>query len=101
MLYLIDATKQKWINHKGVQKLEDVLNLKETCGYITFACTGVPDMGCEQYDLNVHLVKPKRSNPKPRRSSQTSAVVEPPNLDYIVSLISINFNSKKINFFNK
>lgn len=93
MLYLIDSTKQKWINHKGVQKLENVLNLKETCGYITFVNTGVPDIGCEQYDLNVHLVKPKRSNTKPRRSSQTTAVVQPTNLDYIVSLISINFIS--------
>lgn len=69
-----------------MQKLEDMLNLKETCGYITFANTGVPDMGCEQYDLNVHLVKPKRSTAKARRTSQTPAVIQPPNTDYIVSV---------------
>ncbi|XP_055319685.1 protein FAM91A1 [Sitodiplosis mosellana] len=78
-----DPTKQKWMNHKGVQKLEEVLNLKETCGYITFVNTGVPDIGCEQYDMNVHLVKPKRSSTKARRSSQTPAVVQLPNTDYI------------------
>lgn len=81
-----DGTKQKWVNHKGVHKLEEVLNLKETCGYITFINTGVPDIGCEQYDANVHLAKPKRLNAKERRrSSQPTNVVQPnPNVDYIV-----------------
>lgn len=92
LFYFSDPTKQKWINHKGVQRLEEVLNLKETCGYITFVNTGVPDIGCDQYDLDVHLVKPKRSSTKARRSSQTPAtVVQPPNTDYIVSF-QFNFN---------
>lgn len=69
-----------------MQKLEDVLNLKETCGYITFTNTGVPDIGCEQYDINVHLIKPKRNTvaKERRRSSQTQAVPQTPNTDYIV-----------------
>lgn len=87
----LDASKHKWVNHKGVQKLEDVLNLKETCGYVTFVNTGVPDIGCEQYDINVHLIKPKRLNAKERRrSSQTTPIVQPnPNMDYIVSNLNL------------
>lgn len=87
MNIFLDSTKQKWVTHKGVQKLEEVLNLKETCGYITFINTGVPDIGCEQYDVNVHLMKPKRSNAKEKRrpSQPSTTVVQPnPNIDYIV-----------------
>lgn len=84
-----DATKQKWINHKGVQKLEEVLNLKETCGYITFVNTGVMDIGCEQYDPNVHIIKPKRNSglKEKRRSSQATTAPQS-NMDYIVSFVA-------------
>lgn len=72
--FFVDPTKQKWINHRGIQKLEEVLNLRETCGYITFINTGVPDIGCERYDIDVHLIKPKRSltGKERRHASQTS-----------------------------
>lgn len=74
-----DASKQKWINHKGVQKLEQVLNFKETCGYITFIKTGVRDIGCENYDINVHLVKSKRSQgAKEQRNNIQRQNSEPP-----------------------
>lgn len=100
---ILDATKQKWIHHKGVQKLEDVLNFKETCGYITFINTGVPDIGCEQYDVNVHLVKPKRNTiaKERRRSSHTQPVIQAPNVDYIVSLrpFQLNFFFIFVSFF--
>lgn len=82
-----DAIKQKWVNHKGVQRLGEVLNLRETCGYITFINTGVPDIGCEQYDTDVHLIKPKRHSgaKERRRSSQPQQhIVQSPSMDYIV-----------------
>lgn len=66
------------MNHRGVHILEEVLNLKETCGYITFVNTGVPDIGCEQYDQNVHLIKPKRNaSAKERRRASQAAIVTP------------------------
>lgn len=86
--YVLDQSKHKWVNHKGIQNLEEVLNLKETCGYVTFINTGVPDIGCEQYDTNVHLIKPKRFGTKERRrASQSSITLAQPNsnMDYIVS----------------
>lgn len=94
-LCILDPTKQKWINHKGVQKLEEVLNLKETCGYITFIDTGVPDIGCEQYDINVHLIKPKRNAlaKERRRASQTQPAVQSPSADYIVSIPFIQYQT--------
>lgn len=84
-----DPSKQKWVNHKGVQKLGEVLNLKETCGYITFIRTGARDIGCENYDINVHLVKSKRLlNVKDQRNSmQKQNPVQPTNVNYIVSSI--------------
>lgn len=83
-----DSSKQKWVNHKGVQKLEEVLNLKETCGYITFIKTGARDIGCENYDINVHLMKSKRClGAKEQRSNiQNQNSGQPSNLNYIVSI---------------
>lgn len=46
-------------NQKAVDKLSEVLNLKNLCGYITFVKTGVPDLGCEEFDINVSLQRPK------------------------------------------
>lgn len=96
-----DQTKQKWIKHKGVQKLEQVLNLKETCGYVTFVNTGVPDIGCEQFDEDVHLIQPKRSNTKERRrSNQVPTILQPnnPESEYIVSMRWLNIQlEKKLN----
>lgn len=89
-IFFVDPTKQKWINHRGIQKLEEVLNLKETCGYITYINTGVPDMGCEQYNIDVHLMKPKRSiTTKERRcASQASIGSSAHSSEYTVSYIS-------------
>lgn len=89
----IDSTKQKWISHKGVQNLEEILNLKETCGYITFVNTGVGDIGCEQYDPNVHLVKPKRNSgaKERRRSSQAPSVSSVSSSEYIVCFEELTF----------
>lgn len=79
-----DPSKQKWINHRGVQKLEEILNLKETCGYITFIKTGVRDIGCENYDVNVHLVKSKRSLGVKEQRIQKQNAGPPSSLNYMV-----------------
>lgn len=62
--------------------------MKESCGYITFINTGVPDIGCEQYDLNVHIIKPKRATKERRKNPQVAASATPntSNADYIVSV---------------
>lgn len=74
-LLILDITTNIWSKHKAVEKLSQVLNLTETCGYVTFVNTGVPDIGCEDFDINVHLKKPiDRSsiNRERRRSSAQS-----------------------------
>lgn len=88
---ILDPSKQKWVNHKGVQKLEEALNLKETCGYITFIRTGVRDIGCENYDINVHLVKSKRnlSAKEQRNEVQKPNPGQPSNANYIVNKIQL------------
>lgn len=68
-----DPITGKWAHHKGIQKLSESLNLKNTCGYVTFINTGVPDIGCENYEIDVHLTRPKlRKNS--RKDSTSSAI---------------------------
>ncbi|KAI9587031.1 protein FAM91A1 [Glossina fuscipes] len=50
-----DPSQSKWSTHKAVLKLEEHLDLEYHCGYITFLNTGVPDIGCEICDVDVHL----------------------------------------------
>lgn len=40
-----DMSRKKWWNHRAIDKLGEVLNMKNTCGYVTFVNTGVPDIG--------------------------------------------------------
>uniref|UniRef100_A0A034W7H7 Protein FAM91A1 n=1 Tax=Bactrocera dorsalis TaxID=27457 RepID=A0A034W7H7_BACDO len=54
-----DPRQLEWINHKAVQQLTKYLDLEHNCGFITFLNTGVPDIGCESFDLQVHLKHPK------------------------------------------
>lgn len=51
--------KHKWIYHKAVARLGRHINLTSTCGYLTFVNTKVPDIGCEHFDLDVRLERPK------------------------------------------
>lgn len=98
IITILDPSKQKWVNHKGVQKLEEVLNVKETCGYVTFIKTGVRDIGCENYDINVHLVNTKRTSTVAKEQQRNSIIQkqtpipgQPSTLNYIVShFIAIN-----------
>lgn len=55
-----DAGQAKWATHRAVQKLASHLDLRQQCGFITFLNTGVPDLGCEEYELQVKLKLPQR-----------------------------------------
>lgn len=54
-----DKEPNKWSGHKAVRKLQEHLDLKHHCGYITFVNTGVADIGCDNYELEVRLRHPK------------------------------------------
>lgn len=56
--------------HKAVKRLKTILNFENTCGYITFVNTGVRDIGCDTYDSDVHLERPKSK--KQRKASLLS-----------------------------
>lgn len=49
------------------------MNLENTCGYVTFVKTGVPDLGCESYDENVALARPKSR--KERKNSSIGSII--------------------------
>ncbi|XP_017137070.1 protein FAM91A1 [Drosophila miranda] len=55
-----DGRQVKWAAHRAIQKLNALLDLRQQCGYITFLNTGVPDLGCEEYELQVRLKPPQR-----------------------------------------
>lgn len=50
-------------NQKAVDKLSEQMNLKNVCGYITFLRSGVPDPGCEEFEMDVCLQRPKVKKP--------------------------------------
>lgn len=76
-----DSSKVKWSKHKGIEKLNQFLNFENTCGYITFVKTGVPDIGCEYYDENVSLCRPKSR--KDRRNSSDPRMENSPSVQTI------------------
>ncbi|KAG5678046.1 hypothetical protein PVAND_007752 [Polypedilum vanderplanki] len=55
--------KVKSKNQRALTKLSEVLNLNDVCGYITFLNTGVPDLGCEEFEMDVCLQRPKSKKP--------------------------------------
>lgn len=59
-----DSAKSKWASHRAVEKLREHLNLTETCGYVTFVKSGVPDIGCESYEIDVCLQRPQAKRKK-------------------------------------
>lgn len=50
-------------NQKAIDKLSENLNLKNVCGYVTFLRSGVPDIGCEDFQLDITLSRPKVKKP--------------------------------------
>lgn len=79
----------KWSKHKGIEKLSQILNFDNTCGYITFVRTGVPDLGCECYDENVSLARPKSR--KDRKNSGIGSAI--PRMEPSPSVQSISLQS--------
>lgn len=63
--------------------------MENTCGYITFVKTGVPDLGCESYDENVSLARPKSR--KDRKNSSTGSII--PRMENSPSVQSIPLQS--------
>ncbi len=72
-----------------MEKLGQVLNFENTCGYLTFVKTGVPDLGCESYDENVSLARPKSR--KDRKSSSVGGII--PQMENSPSIQSIPLQS--------
>lgn len=96
---IAEPARANWTQHRAVEKLSQILNLVETCGYVTFVNTGVPDIGCEDYDTNVHIQKPKpRSslNVKERRRSSQMSSDGSVNTEHIVSIDFITLNTKNL-----
>lgn len=91
-----DASKVKWCKHKGIEKLSQVLNFENTCGYVTYVKTGVPDLGCEFYDENVSLTRPKSR--KDRKSSLIGGAI--PRMQNSPSIQSIQSPMDEITSFN-
>ncbi|XP_017472679.1 PREDICTED: protein FAM91A1 [Rhagoletis zephyria] len=60
-----DSRQQQWANHNAVQQLAKLLDLEHNCGFITFLNTGVPDIGCESFELQVHIRHPKSKAKSP------------------------------------
>lgn len=54
-----DARQTVWSEHKAVRNLRQHLDLDNTCGFITFVNTGVADIGCDSFDIDVHMERPR------------------------------------------
>lgn len=90
-------------NQKAVDKLSENLNLTNVCGYITFLRSGVPDIGCEEFEMDVCLQRPKVK--KPGRVVPVENV-RPSTLDNIPRDVSFQdlqspLDSTEITSFNK
>lgn len=83
--FQLDLSKLKWVRHRAIEKLDQVLNLTDTCGYITFVNTGVPDIGCEQYDIDVHLKKPRSRNAKEKKRDMQPSTHVPTSEEILVN----------------
>ncbi|XP_068148618.1 protein FAM91A1 [Drosophila tropicalis] len=68
-----DERQAKWTGHRAVQKLSELIDLRHQCGYITFLNTGVDDLGCEDYELEVHLKLPQGGKKQKQQQQQISS----------------------------
>lgn len=90
-------------NQKAVNKLSENLNLMNVCGYITFLQSGVPDIGCEEFEVDVCLQRPKIKKPGRIVPVETT---RPSTLDNIPKGLSFHdlqspLDSTEITSFNK
>lgn len=77
-----DARQAKWATHRAVTKLAEHLDLSQQCGYITFLNTGVPDLGCEEYELSVKLKLPPRKRSNKSHVPSTEQQLKSPDENY-------------------
>lgn len=66
-----DKMQLKWMRHKAVIRLSHHVNLENSCGYLTFVNTKVPDIGCDDFTLNVRLERAKH-----RKTSGTAKAIK-------------------------
>lgn len=91
-------------NQKAVDKVSEIMNLRNVCGYITFVRTGVPDLGCEEFDINVSLQRPKIK--KPGKVVAVTVAERPSSLlniprDFSFQDLTSPLDSTEITSFNK
>lgn len=96
--------KVKCKNQKAVDKLSENLNLKNLCGFITFLRSGVPDIGCEDFELDICLQRPKVK--KPGHVIAVGSAARPTTLQNIPKDLSMQdllspLDSTEITSFNK
>lgn len=53
----------QWHKHPAIRNLEELIDLKHSCGYLTMVHIGVRDLGCEHRDPIVRLGRAHKSNP--------------------------------------
>jgi hypothetical protein len=93
-------------NQKAFDKLSENLNLKNVCGYITFLRSGVPDIGCEDFEMEIALQRPKTKKPGKVVPAVAAASIRPSTLTNIPRDISLQdlqspLDSTEITSFNK
>lgn len=71
-----DKMQLKWMRHKAVVRLSHHVNLENSCGYLTFVNTKVPDIGCDDFTLNVRLerAKHKKSSGTAKPSKEAKGI---------------------------
>uniref|UniRef100_A0A182SZD4 FAM91 N-terminal domain-containing protein n=1 Tax=Anopheles maculatus TaxID=74869 RepID=A0A182SZD4_9DIPT len=76
----INDENNRWGQHAAWNGLSQAVNMEQTFGYVTFINTGVPDLGCDNYNPAVML---KRSGDKKQKNvtkteESSKAIVTPP-----------------------
>uniref|UniRef100_A0A182K493 Uncharacterized protein n=1 Tax=Anopheles christyi TaxID=43041 RepID=A0A182K493_9DIPT len=71
----IDDEDNRWAQHAAWNGLAQVVNMEKTFGYVTFINTGVPDLGCDNYNPSVVL---KRTGDKKQKNAAKKEEPETP-----------------------
>uniref|UniRef100_A0A182P818 Potential DNA-binding domain-containing protein n=1 Tax=Anopheles epiroticus TaxID=199890 RepID=A0A182P818_9DIPT len=73
----INDEDNRWGQHAAWNGLSQVVNMEKTFGYVTFINTGVPDLGCDNYNPSVVL---KRMSDKKQKiaAKKEDVVVDKP-----------------------
>ncbi|EAA07548.6 AGAP002874-PA [Anopheles gambiae str. PEST] len=71
----INDEDNRWGQHAAWNGLSQVVNMEKTFGYVTFINTGVPDLGCDNYNPSVVL---KRTGDKKQKNTAKKEEPETP-----------------------